>query len=112
MLIILLWSLVFSDVGCFLDKWIRAVPTLEGNHPLLMDSDYKSRSDPLQKCAEAALDKGFQVFGLQNGGQCFAGVNGETTFDMYGPSNQCQGNKIKKTTNILEIEIWLDTEHI
>ncbi|XP_047125299.1 uncharacterized protein LOC100202174 isoform X1 [Hydra vulgaris] len=80
---------IFSDIGCFLDKWIRAVPTLEGNHPLLMDSDYKSRSDPLQKCAEAALDKGFQVFGLQNGGQCFAGINGETTYDMYGTSNQC-----------------------
>ena len=47
---------------------MRSIPTLEGNHPLLMDSDYKARTDPLQKCAEAALDKGYRVFGLQNGG--------------------------------------------
>lgn len=82
---------VFSDVGCFLDKWIRSIPTLEGNHGLLMDSDYKSRSDPLQKCAEAALDKNLKVFGLQNGGQCFAGVNGENRYNIYGPSDLCRG---------------------
>ena len=40
---------------------MRSIPTLEGNHPLLMDSDYKARTDPLQKCAEAALDKGYRV---------------------------------------------------
>ena len=71
---------------------MRSIPTLEGNHPLLMDPDYKTRTDPLQKCAEAALDKGFKVFGLQNGGQCFAGVNGETRYNMYGPMDNCKGN--------------------
>ena len=83
--------LVFTDVGCFLDKWIRAIPTLEGNHPLLMDSDYKTRSDPLQKCAEAALDKGLHMFALQNGGQCFGGKTGDLRYNIYGTSAQCKG---------------------
>lgn len=56
-----------------------------------MDSDYKSRSDPLQKCAEAALDKGLKVFALQNGGQCFGGANGINRYNVYGPSTSCRG---------------------
>jgi len=83
--------IVFTDVGCFLDKWIRAVPTLEGNHPLLMDSDYKTRGDPLQKCAEAALEKGLKLFALQNGGQCFGGKTGELRYNIYGKSDGCKG---------------------
>ena len=86
--------LVFTDVGCFLDKWIRAIPTLEGNHALLMDSDYKTRSDPLQKCAEAALDKGLHMFALQNGGQCFGGKTGDLRYNIYGPSSQCRGKNL------------------
>ncbi|XP_066915183.1 uncharacterized protein [Clytia hemisphaerica] len=81
---------VFTDVGCYLDKWIRSIPTLEGNHPLLMDSDYKTRSDPLQKCAEAALDKGLKLFAIQNGGQCFGGKTGESRYNVYGTSDQCK----------------------
>lgn len=56
-----------------------------------MDSDYKSRSDPLQKCAEASLDKGFKLFALQNGGQCFAGTGGENRYNVYGTSPNCRG---------------------
>lgn len=78
-------------MGCYLDKWIRAIPILEGNHPFLMDSNYKAREDPLQKCAEAALSKGFRVFGLENGGQCFSGINGENRYNIYGKSDQCRG---------------------
>ena len=74
---------------------MRSIPTLEGNHPLLMDSDYKARTDPLQKCAEAALDKGYRVFGLQNGGQCFAGQNGENRYNIYGSSPLCKGNHLR-----------------
>ena len=64
---------------------------MEGNHDLLMDDDYKKRADALQKCAEAALDRGFKYFAIQNGGQCFAGVNGEKRYNMYGHSDRCRG---------------------
>ena len=58
-----------------------------------MDSDYKTRSDPLQKCAEAALDKGLKLFALQNGGQCFGGKTGESRYNIYGTSDQCKGEQ-------------------
>ena len=56
-----------------------------------MDSDYKTRADPLQKCAEAALDKGLKLFALQNGGQCFGGKTGELRYNIYGESDGCKG---------------------
>ena len=82
---------VFADIGCYSDCWKRAIPTMEGNHDLLMDDDYKKRADALQKCAEAALDRGFKYFAIQNGGQCFAGFNGEKRYNMYGHSDRCRG---------------------
>ena len=82
----------FTDVGCFADSWIRSLPVLEGNHPLLMDSDYKSRAGALEKCARAALFKHFKIFAIQNGGQCFAGADAEKRYSMYGKSTKCKGN--------------------
>lgn len=82
---------VFADLGCFSDCWKRAIPTLEGNHDLLMEDDYKLRKDALQKCAEAALDRGYKYFGIQNGGQCFAGIHGEKRYNIYGHSDRCRG---------------------
>ena len=56
-----------------------------------MEDDYKLRKDALQKCAEAALDRGYKYFGIQNGGQCFAGIHGEKRYNIYGHSDRCRG---------------------
>ncbi|XP_066925026.1 uncharacterized protein [Clytia hemisphaerica] len=82
-----------QDLGCWKDNNVkRALPILENNHPLLSDS-YKKRTNPIIKCAQVANHKGFHIFALQNGGQCFGGPKGEKTFEMYGPSNLCRGGK-------------------
>ena len=56
-----------------------------------MDPNYKGRSHALFKCARAAGDKGLKVFGIENGGQCFASADGEKRYRKYGPSKDCKG---------------------
>jgi len=56
-----------------------------------MDPNYKGRSHALLKCARAAGDKGLKVFGIENGGQCFASADGEKRYRKYGPSKDCKG---------------------
>jgi len=45
--------------------------------------------DPIAKCAVAALSRGYNMFAVQNGGQCFASATASLTFDKYGKSTAC-----------------------
>lgn len=62
---------------------------MEGLHSTLND-DYKKRTNPVTKCAEAAKIYGYKIFAVQNGGQCFADPNAGKTYTTYGPSNRCR----------------------
>ena len=66
----------------------RAIPTLEGTLPILSDY-YRNRTDPIEKCANAAESLGFKVFALQHGGWCSSAANAIDTYDIYGPSTDC-----------------------
>lgn len=68
---------------------MRAMDMLEGLHPLLND-DYKKRLNPITKCANAAKAYGYKIFAVQNGGQCFSGMEAEKTYTTYGPSTGCR----------------------
>lgn len=83
-------SIEFESLGCWRDAWARGLPSLEGEHYLLMDPNYKGRSHALFKCARAAGDKGLKVFGIENGGQCFASADGVKRYRKYGPSKDCK----------------------
>ncbi|XP_032219271.2 uncharacterized protein LOC5518731 isoform X2 [Nematostella vectensis] len=82
----------FESMGCWRDAWARALTSLEGEHPLLMDPNYKTRTYAMFKCARAALDKHVTIFGLENGGQCFGTNEGSTKLATYGPSSDCRVN--------------------
>lgn len=82
----------FKSIGCWTDSVAdRAINSLEGKHPLLKDTNYKARSNALMKCAEAAMDKKFKFFALQNGGQCFGQADQVETYKKHGPSVLCKG---------------------
>lgn len=83
----------FESLGCWRDAWSRSLPTLEGEHYLLMDPNYKGRRHALFKCARAALDKGYNLFGIENGGQCFASADEDKGYHKYGASKECKGKK-------------------
>nr|XP_002737674.1 PREDICTED: uncharacterized protein LOC100372335 [Saccoglossus kowalevskii] len=54
-------------IGCFTDTYARAIPTLEGTDSRL-DGYYKTRINPIEKCASVAIDHGYGMFAVQNGG--------------------------------------------
>lgn len=82
---------VFKSIGCWKDDPNRAIELLEGKHRLLKDPDYKVRVNALMKCADAARNMSLVMFAVQNGGQCFGGINAEKSFRKYGPSTACCG---------------------
>ena len=80
-------------MGCWRDLPTRAIATLEGRSKLL-SSNWKTRSNPLHACADAAANENLKVFAVQDGGQCFGGPYAQLYYDQYGPSNLCKGNHI------------------
>ena len=83
---------VFKSVGCWRDEGLdRVLTSLEGSHKLLKARNYKNRNNALVKCAKAAMDKGLNIFGLENGGQCYGGIGSTSKYNKHGTSNYCQG---------------------
>ena len=79
----------YTDLGCWKDTGDRSIPTLEGLDPIL-DGDYWTRTDPINKCAEVARKNGYRVFAVQAGGWCAATGDAENTYSKYGRSTNCQ----------------------
>ncbi|XP_078687317.1 uncharacterized protein LOC144919676 [Branchiostoma floridae x Branchiostoma belcheri] len=76
-------------LGCWRDTMDRAIPTLEGLDPILDGSNYHARTDAIRKCRDAAADRGYTVFAVQNGGWCASSANALQTYQKYGPSTAC-----------------------
>ncbi|XP_019629805.1 PREDICTED: uncharacterized protein LOC109474031 [Branchiostoma belcheri] len=95
----------YTSLGCWRDSATRAIPILEGTDSLL-DGDYQSRHHAIQKCYQVALSRGFTVFAVQYGGECFGSANGINTYNRYGPTTTCAedgkggawGNEVYKIT--------------
>ena len=76
-------------MGCYKDTGNHAIPTIEGEDSIL-DGSYSSRENVIAKCAVAALNRGFKVFAIQDGGWCASSAAAEQTFNKYGTSNDCK----------------------
>lgn len=81
----------YETVGCYRDTSTRAISTLEGKDPIL-DGSYLSRTNPIAKCAAAAMRAGYSMFAVQNGGWCAASATAPQTFDKYGKSTACNAD--------------------
>eukprot|EP00058_Branchiostoma_floridae_P007074 XP_002592562.1 hypothetical protein BRAFLDRAFT_68884 [Branchiostoma floridae] len=79
----------YTSLGCWADDISdRAIPTLEGTDSRL-DGHYSSRENPIEKCYQVALSRGFPVFAVQNGGWCAGSADGLNTYYKYGASPAC-----------------------
>ena len=85
-------------MGCWKDKFERAISNLEGQDQLL-DGSYPNRKDAIHKCFLAADSRGFQVFALQDGGQCFSSATAAETYNKYGEASGCAGGEGGSGTN-------------
>ena len=79
----------YDAVGCYKDTGSRAIPSLEGKDSIL-DGSYSSRTNPIAKCAVAAMRAGYSMFAVQNGGWCVASASAPQTYDKYGKSTACK----------------------
>lgn len=64
---------------------------LEGKDSIL-DGSYSSRTNPIAKCAVAAMRAGYSMFAVQNGGQCASSATAQQTYDKYGKSTACKAD--------------------
>lgn len=75
--------LCFTDyefLGCFKDYRKRALKEYYGTF----------RPDAIEKCANIVSLKGFLVFGVQYGGECFSSPDSELNYQKYGPATNCK----------------------
>ena len=87
----LILSSGYETIGCYKDTSNRAINTLEGKDAIL-DGSYRSRKNPIAKCAVAAMRKGYNFFAVQHGGWCAASATAEHTFDKHGKSTSCKSD--------------------
>ena len=80
------WSnVVIRNLGCFRDKRRRSAGSMVAN---LRGLKYAVRD-----CARQARKRGYRIFAVQNGGECFMGPRAKITYKMYGRSKRCRGGK-------------------
>ena len=75
----------YASLGCWKDVPTRAIASLEHHFP----EQYNVRINPIQKCFEVAMSFGYQVFAVQDGGQCFGSPTAQNTYAKYGSSRYC-----------------------
>ena len=75
-------------MGCYKDSLDRAIPLLEGKDSIL-DGVYDERKNPVQKCYQAALKRGYPGFAVQDNGQCHFSLDMPATYTKHGPSTAC-----------------------
>ncbi|KAL9972614.1 hypothetical protein ACROYT_G018952 [Oculina patagonica] len=81
----------YDSVGCYKDTSSRAIQPLEGKDAIL-DGSYSSRTNPIAKCAVAAMRAGYSMFAVQNGGWCASSATALQTFNKYGTSTACKAD--------------------
>ena len=57
-----------------------------------MDGSYSSRTEPVAKCALAAMKAGYSMFAVQDGGLCAASATAPQTYYKYGKSTACKAD--------------------
>ncbi|XP_048589005.1 uncharacterized protein LOC5518116 isoform X2 [Nematostella vectensis] len=80
----------YTPIGCWRDSSQRALRSMEHTDTKL-DDFYLSRDSPIEKCASVAQKRGYPVFALQNGGECYSGPGAETEYTKFGVSRDCRG---------------------
>ena len=71
----------YSHVGCYKDRIIRALPVKLGNY------------GSVQECFNVAKGRGYRMFGVQYGSECWSAPNAESRYKIYGAASGCSNGK-------------------
>ena len=66
----------------------------------MLDGKYWTRDDAIQKCADCANSKGFEIFAISRNGECLSSESALGNYMLHGPSTNCNdegtGGDLKK----------------
>ncbi|XP_048580138.1 uncharacterized protein LOC5520382 [Nematostella vectensis] len=82
----------YERLGCYKDAALAAIDTLEGLDPIL-DGSPSVRTHAIRKCALVAVNRGYTVFAVQDGGKCMSADDAHLTYFKYGTSSSCVDGK-------------------
>ena len=69
----------------------RLKPTYYKPNPIQVPA--KDRDTPIHTCYEVARDRGYNYFGVNNGGWCLGSFDAEFTFKKHGKYTTCKDGK-------------------
>ena len=94
-------------LGCWKDDIPRALSSLEGKSAIL-NEHYTRRVNPIQKCHDAAVEAGYSIFAIQDGGQCFSSADAKSKYKKYGRSTACSSDGLggPMANNVYEISTF------
>ena len=113
--------IAFLTLGCWKDKCNadcsqRLLENMEGKSQYInatLYGHYKRRSNAVHRCADAALDLGYDIFAIQDGGQCFSGKDAGKKYKDNGKSTDCASMKGGPLANdVYTISKLLSYSHI
>jgi len=83
----------YEPVGCFQDtKYQRALPLLVHTYSVNKVELANSLATIIHACATEVYEYGFWYFGVEFRRECWSGVNGDKTYNIHGPSDNCLSN--------------------
>lgn len=89
----------YFPIGCFMDKHIGERPLEKLVANFRNGIDWYHMSKTVKKCAEDALSKHYDVFGVQFYGECWSGDEGYKTYDKDGFNLQGCWEGVGKSNN-------------
>lgn len=75
-------------MGCYKDKWDRVFPDY-----------FETTGKTIEECFQKAVELGYEMFAIQNGGECWLDGTKQNAFDKYGKSDKCLGKYGGKWAN-------------
>ncbi|KAI8493824.1 hypothetical protein Bbelb_281710 [Branchiostoma belcheri] len=85
----------YTSLGCWsyrrsrFDSSVPAIPSLERTDPRLTDRHHRYRHNPIKKCYQVTLSRGYTVFGVMDSGVCLSSADAHITYSKHGPSTEC-----------------------
>ena len=82
----------YEPVGCFKNKrYRRVLPVLVKTFSYMINETdlASSYAAIIHACATEVYKNGFRYFGVEYRYQCWSGINGDTTYNQHGRSDNC-----------------------
>ena len=97
----LLYTAPYVHKGCYGDQSNRALS-------IFIASLQKDGNELVNECYRLTKDKGYNVFGVQDGKECWSDPNGECFYDKHGNKSSCRDGTGARWAN----DVYFIGEHL